>query len=240
MPKKRATTEVKKTKKKVEAKDLLPPSAKCEVVTQDEDHGAAKCLICFDDVAGCRAKTPCGHNEICAQCHVRLRFLHSDKKCPICKSVNDRIIVDKDYNDSGEFKAYDEYEQWGDDIGSNYIFRSDVDMFFTKEYHENVVTDLFSFDCGIPDCKDHKFKNNKQLKKLFAHLRVSHKRFLCQLCVDNKRDFVSSMPRMTASELRKHESNGDGLESGFKGHVSLCVIQTQRFFLILRFVLFSS
>ena len=196
-----------------------------------DDHPISKtCLICFDDITQCRTITPCGHSETCAVCHLRLRFLHNDKKCPICKAENDRLIVDSDIDDNGNHKNYEDYEQWGDDIGQNYCFRNDVGMFFHKAYFENRVKSIFCLDCGVKNCKDHLFKNNQQVKKLHTHLRTKHGMTMCRLCVDNKRDFVSALPRFTPSQLKKHENTGDGAESGFKGHPMCKFCKPKRFY----------
>jgi len=196
-----------------------------------DDHAISKnCLICFDDITKCRTVTPCDHNETCAVCHLRLRFLNKNKGCPICKAENDRVIVDSDVDENGHHRKYGEYEQWGDDIGQNYCFRSDVGMFFHKAYFENTVKAIFCLDCGVKNCKDHLFKNNQQLKKLHNHLRTKHGMTLCHLCVDNKRDFVSALPRFTPSQLKKHESSGDGAESGFKGHPMCKFCKPKRFY----------
>ncbi|KAL3762753.1 hypothetical protein ACHAW5_002258 [Stephanodiscus triporus] len=56
------------------------------------------------------------------------------------------------------------------------------------------------------------------LPALASHLRVEHGYALCDLCVDNKRDFVSRLARYTPRGLREHESVGDGDRSGFRGH----------------------
>ena len=41
---------------------------------------------------------------------------------------------------------------------------------------------------------------------------------MCDLCVDNKRDFVSKLVRYTPQGLKQHQSKGDGEHSGFTGH----------------------
>ena len=108
------------------------------------------CLICYrDNLHEHRAIVPCGHNDVCATCHLRLRFLLNDKKCPICKTLNDRIIVDADEisGDSMAHKEYSQYEAWGDDLGSNFTYRSNVQMFFHIEYYDKNVEPLFSLKC---------------------------------------------------------------------------------------------
>jgi hypothetical protein len=52
-----------------------------------------------DRSSSCVGITPCSHNEICGLCHLRLRHLHEDYSCPICKVSNDMIVVDY-YNNS--------------------------------------------------------------------------------------------------------------------------------------------
>ena len=56
------------------------------------------------------------------------------------------------------------------------------------------------------------------LPALKEHLRSDHGYTLCDLCVENKRDFVSKLSRYTPSGLQKHEARGDGEHSGFTGH----------------------
>ena len=89
------------------------------------------CLICFSDLGtNMRAKLPCGHDDMCGICHLRLRHLHEDKKCPICKQTNDTIVVDED--DSKDFESY---PRWGDDIGAGFVYKKDVGMFFEEKYY---------------------------------------------------------------------------------------------------------
>ena len=57
------------------------------------DDEAAHCLVCYSELTHI-ALTPCNHNEICATCHLRIRFLEKDMKCPICKAGNEQLIVD--------------------------------------------------------------------------------------------------------------------------------------------------
>ena len=234
MAKNRAPKKQKQTKPKTE------PATETHTAAKEDDATFSHCLICFDDLSKCRGIAPCGHSEICATCHLRLRYLHNDKKCPICKAKNERIIVDEDNNvafvdgddieNEVRFKKYEDYEQWGDDIGTNYTYRSDVQMFFTKVYHENVVVPLFSMDCGVSGCRDHLFINNKQPKKLYNHLKSKHGKQMCHLCVDHKRDFISALPRMSIAELKKHECNGDGVASGFRGHPLCQFCKPKRFY----------
>jgi hypothetical protein len=71
------------------------------------------CLVCYGDLTS-HGKTPCQHDDICGVCHLRLRFLHNDKKCPICKQENERLIVDSDRS-----KTFQDYPMWGDEMSES-------------------------------------------------------------------------------------------------------------------------
>mmetsp|Transcript_37186 Transcript_37186/g.60672 ORF Transcript_37186/g.60672 Transcript_37186/m.60672 type:complete len:890 (+) Transcript_37186:59-2728(+) len=195
------------------------------------------------------------------QCHLQMRFLHSDIKCPVCKASNETLIVDTDNltvevadaNDGAivHHKQFDQYQLWGNDLGGGFVFREDVGMHFPNKLYEEYVVPLLGYGCGLPNCeftnvsdsyineKDMKetgaIDNKKKqppagqcqrvvkkrltgLKALKTHLRIDHGYAICDLCVTNKRDFVSKISRYTPSGLKQHQSRGDGDQSGFSGH----------------------
>lgn len=186
-----------------------------------------------------------------------MRYLHSDRKCPVCKATNETLIVDVDSPavvstdaDDGEavhHKRFGDYRLWGNDLGGGFVYRDDVGMHFPNELHERDVVPLLGYGCGMPNCefdnwgdsyvderegrchgKDEQQRQQQQqrgtkkrlagLKALKAHLRADHGYALCDLCVTNKRDFVSKLARYTPRGLKSHQSRGDGDLSGFTGH----------------------
>lgn len=206
-----------------------------------------QCLVCYSDLKH-PAKTSCGHNDICGICHLRLRHLHADKACPMCKHVNEQLIVDGfDTN-----KPFDEYPLWGDELGGDFIYQQNVGMFFERNYYEQDIAPLFGYRCGsctdfdgsiaIPDeepsatsvATNPLKKNTKKaippLRNLQDHLRIKHRQTLCQLCVDFKRDFVASLPRFTPTQLKHHQQQGDGSSSGFSGHPLCEFCRPKRFY----------
>ena len=187
---------------------------------QPEHH---HCLICYTpNLHLQRGITPCNHDSICASCHLRLRSLHEDKKCPICKTLNDQIIIDADPDPTvDEHKLFEQYEKWGEDLGPTFTFREDVGMFFPLSYYRTHVIPLFSLGCNVGRCtftNGEDALNDQQdasppgtLKDLKEHLATKHHPplQLCDLCVEHKRDFVSRLPRYTANQMKEHNKHGD-------------------------------
>ncbi|KAL3941477.1 MAG: hypothetical protein SGBAC_004165 [Bacillariaceae sp.] len=194
--------------------------------TNDEKVPEANCLICFQELSF-RGKTPCNHNDICGRCHLRMRQLHDDNKCPICKTPNETMIVDRDPT-----KPYDDYPIWGDELGAGFIYREDVGMHFESTYYNEEIQPLFGYGCKVCDFTADEGPSSKKapLKILQEHLRKDHRMALCNLCVDNKRDFVTSLPRFTPSELQNHLKTGDGPDSGFYGHPVCEFCKPKRFY----------
>jgi hypothetical protein len=207
-----------------------------EVAAASDNH--THCLVCYSDLTT-RGKTPCEHDDICGICHLRLRSLHGDKKCPICKAENERLIVDRDPT-----KRFSEYPMWGDEIGAEFTHRDDVGMFFETASYEQEVLPLFGYGCTVQKCEwtaeqelhnqqsssSNNSKKHTPLRWLQDHLRTQHRLTLCTLCVDHKRDFVSQLPRWTPSQLQKHLKQGDGPTSGFDGHPLCEFCKPKRFY----------
>ena len=234
-------------------------------VTELSD-GHSHCLVCYGDLTF-RGKIPCGHDDICGVCHLRLRYLHNDTKCPICKQSTEEtvdggttaaaadgdgigpdgdtgggvggsgggVIVDRDPE-----KKHADYARWGDDIGSGYIHRKDVGMFFQEDYYQTEVVPLFAYACNMCDFQVDQNtrsgstqgggKKNSPQRLLLDHLRTDHRLAMCYLCIDHKRDFISQLPRFSPSQLQKHLKNGDGPESGFNGHPMCVFCKPKRFY----------
>ncbi len=215
-------------------------------IMDDDAPDHHNCLICYSShLHQERGITPCGHDDVCASCHLRLRSLLSDKKCPICKTSNEQIIVDTDPDpEVNEHKSFNQYEKWGDDIGPNYTYREDVGMFFPVSYYNIKVVPIFALSCNVKSCA---FANDSSessspgtLKALKNHLATQHNPPLqiCELCITHKRDFISRLPRFTAAQLKDHNKYGDmgrnnvGSAAGKanKGHPMCQFCQPKRFY----------
>ena len=59
-----------------------------DVDLTDKEH----CILCFNDM-DYFALGRCNHKNVCYTCILRLRFIMKDRKCPICKTQNDEIVI---------------------------------------------------------------------------------------------------------------------------------------------------
>lgn len=229
----------------------LQPEVHHNINLVDEDDEAPEhqyCLICYtSNLHQERGITPCGHDSVCASCHLRLRSLLTDNKCPICKASNEQIIIDNDPDpDIDQHKSFDQYEKWGEDIGPKYTYRPDVGMFFPVSYYHSNVTPLFALSCNAGKCQ---FTNDSSesnspgtYKALASHLSTAHNPPLqiCDLCITHKRDFISRLPRFTSHQLNIHNKHGDegsgahknasGSGKANKGHPLCQFCQPLRFY----------
>ncbi|GKY90506.1 hypothetical protein MPSEU_000024300 [Mayamaea pseudoterrestris] len=222
----------------------LTENVRTLVLTAEAGSVTQHCLVCYSDLIY-TSIMPCNHNEICPVCVLRLRFLHHDNKCPICKAEHEQVIVDA--QDSS--KAFDEYQIWGNELGNDFVYKPNVGMFFPVDYLHKEIQPLLRFPCNHRGCSfdgslivsmnanrsqssfadEEKQKQSaaassnivsakKALRALQDHLRVSHRLVLCNLCTEHPRDFVSRLQRFTPAQLNKHLAKGDGADSGFTGH----------------------
>ncbi|KAL3807636.1 hypothetical protein ACHAXA_004411 [Cyclostephanos tholiformis] len=208
------------------------------------------CLICYSsNLVRRRAFAPCGHDDVCWTCHLQMRYLHADRKCPVCKSDNDALIV-IDVDDARSIEKYSDYPTWGDEVvgPQKYVLREDVGMHFPSDLYHGEVSALLGYGCGMPHCEYNDIgdmyvidadggggggggrRQGQQRRSAEredggeeegdeeSHLRIEHGYALCDLCVENKRDFASRLCRYTPRGLRDHETRGDGDRSGFGGH----------------------
>ena len=74
-------------------------------------------------------------------------------------------------------------------------------------YSRCICLDAESFKCWVNNCKhDKEFKSMIALKK---HLKDTHHRMLCEICVDNRALILSEQKLFRPDEQKSHIWNGD-------------------------------
>mmetsp|Transcript_11584 Transcript_11584/g.32073 ORF Transcript_11584/g.32073 Transcript_11584/m.32073 type:complete len:862 (-) Transcript_11584:68-2653(-) len=199
------------------------------VASQDNDDH--HCLICYNEL-DFKTLLPCNHNSFCPVCVLRMRHLHNDKKCPICKQEHEQVICEE--TSKQEHESFSEYPIWGNELGEEYIYRETVGMFFRTEYYHREIQPLLSYPCMY--CKEFDgvtaaaADGKKTAQRLLQdHLRTKHRLQLCQLCVDHQRDFVSQLPLFTPTQIQVHLKQGDK-GTAFNGHPICEFCKPKRFY----------
>ncbi|KAI5848694.1 hypothetical protein DFP73DRAFT_542086 [Morchella snyderi] len=193
------------------------------VVKPDADDVASDtdspvCFICADPVTF-SAIAPCTHTT-CHICALRMRALYKNRACAHCRTEAEWVIFSK-----LEEKKFTDFTA-SDIVSTN----ETLGIKFDDKAIENDTNLLLRYNCPIGDCT----RACRGWPDLNYHVRTTHSRVLCDLCVRNKKVFTHEHTLFTHQELRKHERTGDDQpgsenQSGFKGHPE-CGFCRQRFY----------
>lgn len=192
------------------------------------------CAVCADPLVWVGYGS-CGHRDVCSTCVVRLRFVLSDRRCCICKTECSTIFVTRALGSFTESKQ--NFSEFPADATEGqhgkYWYHEDSQAFFDDVDHYRMMSAMCRLACSICDNNagdlrrgsskgGHNFKSIQQLK---GHLYNQHRVFMCNLCLEGRKVFISEQKLYTLSQLKQHESTGalevDGSESergGFTGH----------------------
>ncbi|EGW30363.1 uncharacterized protein SPAPADRAFT_143728 [Spathaspora passalidarum NRRL Y-27907] len=159
-----------------------------------------QCLICAEHIQYA-ALTPCNHTT-CHKCTFRQRALYERTICLICRTENPHVVFTEQIN-----KEYSEFSD-KDIVAKNEKYG----IWFTQSYVETDTMNLLANTCSICNEKLDSFK------ALGNHAKEIHSKYFCHLCQKFKHAFISELPLYTARQLQRHQTEGDGDDSGFKGH----------------------
>lgn len=96
-------------------------------------------------------------------------------------------------------------------------------MHFNDELIREEYEEILTSYCD--DCDDY-FNCFDDLE---AHVRRNHKKFFCELCLNNLQLFPHERKCYNREDLASHKRKGDKNDSGFKGH-PICTYCDQRFY----------
>ncbi|KAG7862975.1 hypothetical protein KL939_000294 [Ogataea angusta] len=160
------------------------------------------CIVCTNPIK-IRAVTPCKH-DTCHVCAFRTRALYHKKQCLVCRTENDRVLFA--------------------DSDSQIVAVSDdkYAIDFTSQDAKKQTLDLLLNRC--PKCST-VFGTFKQLSE---HVRTQHDRVFCNICVNQKNQFVCELKLYNSRQLHQHQVKGD--QNGFKGHPQCRFCTGKRFY----------
>ncbi len=102
-----------------------------------------------------------------------------------------------------------------------------MNIFFEEISIKNEYNDILENKCDI--CPDESHATFNTFDELDTHMRKTHKRFYCELCLEHLKLFPFERKHYSREELAFHKRTGDKNDYSFKGH-PLCEHCDQRFF----------
>eukprot|EP00753_Platysulcus_tardus_P014641 PLAT4417.2.p1 GENE.PLAT4417.2~~PLAT4417.2.p1 ORF type:complete len:652 (+),score=230.65 PLAT4417.2:345-2300(+) len=176
------------------------------------------CILCCEPLRH-RCVMPCGHDVICAVCALRLRVKMKDRNCVVCKELAETVIMT-----SQPDKSWDDYEIWGDRCGGDVRLDEEAGAFVEGKELWQALQLMRQPACGVRGCRT----VLPTIAALREHLSKEHDMFLCELCLENRQDFISELGRFTERQLDRHCRKGTP-GTAFKGHPS-CQFCKRHFF----------
>ncbi|XVF31518.1 hypothetical protein REPUB_Repub16aG0152900 [Reevesia pubescens] len=191
------------------------------------------CAVCADTLEWV-AYGPCGHQEVCSTCVIRLRFTCNDCRCCLCKSELKTIFITKALGDYT--KVINDFSAFAADaiegqVGS-YWYHEATQAYFDDLDHYKMIKAMCRLSCSVchnkaeqPNTGSKRRAEFKHIEQLKSHLFNRHRLLMCILCLEGRKVFVCEQKLFTREQLDQHIKTGDsvvdGPESergGFMGH----------------------
>jgi len=177
-----------------------PAPTRQRVPSEMSDGEGERCTVCLYTI-DIYAVGECNHS-VCYRCATRMRVLCLRNECAICRRDLPKVIL------SRENKMYDEVKD--QILPMDQKFK----ICFENEEIEDEYIKLLGHECT--ECEDKPtFRNFLQMKR---HMNINHKRFYCDLCVDNLKIFSHERKHYDKQGLSDHRVKGDKEDTSFKGH----------------------
>lgn len=151
-----------------------------------------KCLICMEE-SGYMTVGNCGHPFTCLECAYKYRVISKSKRCTYCNVDLDKIIV------------YSQKHSVPDVNTAIDLIEFKCGIFFTNQETRVECLKLENKQCFIGSCKAY----FETLQQFYTHLKTAHKRFMCNLCVENRALLLREQKVYREEEYSKHMYSGD-------------------------------
>lgn len=166
-----------------------------------ENNMEMTCIICRE-LRKNFSISECNHTHICLFCIIKLRLLYKDNRCPVCTKKNEEVVLFEldPTSENIRFSEISIEECYKDnDYKNNKILYYDINSM-------ELVSSLTSYKCPISNCNEAIYDT---LKSLTIHLGNKHKRYFCEICVKDSKNFLSDARIYSYDELQEHYDNGE-------------------------------
>ena len=162
----------------------------------DREH----CILCFNDMRFFGLGI-CNHKNVCHTCILRLRFILKDKKCPICKTQSEELLIAETQSITYEqFKKADFRKQLHTDD-------EDANIFYESGKVKTAGQLLRQMQCLVYNCNPgYRFPS---LVALQTHLEKEHQKTFCKICIKGRLVFIREQRLYHLKQLRAHIEYGD-------------------------------
>ncbi|KRX00136.1 hypothetical protein PPERSA_10635 [Pseudocohnilembus persalinus] len=161
-----------------------------------------ECILCFDEceIIGL---SQCNHKYMCYKCIYKMRELNQSKICPICNGKNDKTIITSKLDTN--FKDYD--------FNALKLYNQKYGLYVASKECNLAMKQLKAIKCIVPKCSQQskEFENVNNFKK---HLKEGHQRFICDICLQNKKCLLQEHILYTRNQYHRHLNQGDYDEDG--------------------------
>eukprot|EP00873_Tetraselmis_striata_P040719 jgi/Tetstr1/460983/TSEL_006135.t1 len=168
------------------------------------------CFICAEPLEWL-AYGPCGHKEACSKCVMRMRFVLKDTRCVMCQQEAPAVLVTRalgSFTASAPPEVFSSLSHKNSREKGYHCLRS-IDAYFDDQDHFQHMRRMCSFShpaASSTDGANRTFPNLKELKK---HLLSVENLHFCDLCVENRKVFISEQQLYTKADLNRHLNRGD-------------------------------
>jgi hypothetical protein len=88
-------------------------------------------------------------------------------------------------------------------------------IYFEDAIVHKEIQKLLSYQCPETSCE---VLCSGGWADLSSHVKKSHKKVLCDVCVSHKKQFPHEAVLYTPESVKKHKKSGDSTDNSFKGH----------------------
>jgi hypothetical protein len=165
------------------------------------DEEAPVCLLCCEeiDVVSFGA---CNHMAACGKCCLRLRMCYGKIECVVCKKKLDDIVIAPWKKHMFDFQYYASHPK----ASSRISMQLGPGQVMVAKNSGKLLTELqkmVSLSCGV--CDSSSFKKPKML---IEHIKKEHGKFMCTICLKEKRVFPRDLDAYSSlQELRQHKKD---------------------------------
>lgn len=151
-----------------------------------------QCLICMEEKPYMTIGN-CGHAFTCLECTYKFRVISKSKRCAYCNIDLEMVLV---YPQSKPIPNISEMDSITEFKGG---------IFYADSESRIECLKLENKQCVIGQCKTF----FQTIPQLYSHLKSSHGRFMCNLCVENRALLIREQKAYRKEEYDRHLNSGD-------------------------------